>query len=462
MNAEHPILALRIRKAIKQRNANLILLNPRKTRLSNVASDELIYKYGTEVALINGILNLIIVQRLYPQDEIPDQEIKEIRGWAKDYDLNKVSETTKISTEKIKEMAKTLSQTDSVIILSGRDIIQHHQNKDVIESILNLLTITQKIGKNKSGFNLLWESNNSQGALDMGILPDRLPGFEEIEEKKGSDFIQILEKINQGKIKAMYVMGSDPVRYFPDRDYVKSALKKLEFLVVQDIFLTETAKLADVVLPGASFAEKDGTFTSSERRIQKIKKAFKPIDDSKADWKIISDLASWMDNEFKYQTAGDITREIFGIYSKLSQINEEKLEKEGERWGTKNLNMKEKFKKIDYQPLPEDKEYPVILMTGNTQHHFGSLTQRSENINIIEKEGFCQVNPDDAKQTNIKSGDLITVESPKGKVEIKAKINDEIQPGTLFIPLNFEEIQVNILMDKDKLVDRVRIKRVES
>jgi NADH-quinone oxidoreductase chain G len=462
MNAEHPILALRIRKAIRQRNAILILINPQKTKLNNVASDELIYKYGTEVALINGILNVIINKSLYPRDEFSDQKIKELREWIKGYELDKVSRVTEISSEKINELAKNLSQVGSLVILSGREIIQHHQNKDVIDSIFNLISLLGKTGKKESGFNLLWEYNNSQGALDMGVLPDRLPGFAETKEKKGLNFIQILEAINQGKIKAMYVMGSDPVRFFPDRDYVKSTLKKLDFLVVQDIFLSETAKLADLILPGTSFAEKDGTFTSSERRIQKIKKAFKPLDDSKADWEIILNLASWMDYEFKYQTAGDITKEILGIYSNFNQINEVKLEREGDIWEVKNLSLKERLRKMDYQPLPEDREYPMILITGNTHHHFGNLTRRSENINIIEKEGLCQINLEDAKKMNIESGDLITVESPKGKVEVKVKIDDEIQPGTLFIPVNFEEIQVNSLMDKDKLVDRVRIKRVES
>ncbi len=462
MNAEHPILALRIRKALRERNATLILLNPRKTKLNNVASDELLYKYGTEIALINGILNVIIEQRLYPQDEISDQKIKELKEWTKDYDLNKVKEITKVSLVKIKELAKILSQIDSLVILSGRQIIQHHQNKDVIDSIYNLLSLCGKIGRKDSGFNLLWENNNSQGALDMGVMPDRLPGFTEVKEKKGLNFIQILQAINQGKIKTMYIMGSDPVRFFPDRAYIESTLRKLDFLVVQDIFLTETAKLADVILPGTSFAEKDGTFTSAERRIQKLKRAFKSLEDSKADWEIISQLANWMDHEFNYQTSEDITKEILNIYSGQGEIDEIKLKGEGIRWEVKDLSLKEKFKKIDYQPFPEDKKYPIILITGNTHHHFGSLTQRSENINIIEKEGFCFINSEDAKGMSVKSGEWVAVESLKGKIEIKTKINDEIQPGTLFIPLNFEEIPVNSLMDKDKLVDRVRIKRVES
>lgn len=462
LNREHPIMALRVRKAVRKNNATLILLNPRKTRLRNAASDELIYKYGTEVALLSGILSVMIQDRLCPQEEISDEEIKELRQWIQVYDADKISNITGISAEKIKKLARNFSQPGSLIILSGRGIIQHHQNKDVIDSVLNILSLSRKMGKEGCGFNLLREACNSQGALDMGVLPDRSPGFSGIKENKGLNFLQVLDAANRGKLKAMYVMGSDPVRYFPDRDYVESALKKLDFLVVQDIFLTETAKMADVVLPGAAFAEKDGTFTSAERRIQRLKKAFRPMEDCRADWEIISELASWMDYEFEYQTEEDLTKEVLKIYSNLGEVDKVRLTSEGERWELKDLGLEDKVKKVDYQPIVEDQEYPMILMTGNTLHHFGSLTQRSEEINLIEKEGLCQMNPGDAKRLKVKSGDRIALESSKGEIEIRAQIDEEIQQGTVFVPLNFEEIRVNILMDKDKLVDRVRIRRVES
>jgi len=333
MNVEHPIMSLRIRKAVRKNNATLILLNPKKTKLKNIAAEELIYKYGTEVALINGILYAMIEEKLYSKEDFSNHQIKDFEEWIKDYGPDKVSEITEISSEKIKEMAKTLSQADTLVILSGRETIQHHQNKDIIDSIFNLLSVTGKLGKKGSGFNLLWENSNSQGALDMGVLPDRLPGFSEVRENKGLNFVQMLDAINTGKIKAAYIMGSDPVRFFPDRDYVESTLRKLDFLVVQDIFLTETAKLANVVLSGVSFAEKDGTFTSAERRIQRIKRASKPLDDSKADWEIVSQLASWLDYEFEYQTAGDITKKILRI---LKGTNEK-------RTGS-NTNRKKWFK----------------------------------------------------------------------------------------------------------------------
>lgn len=462
LNREHPIMALRVRKAVRKNNAALILLNPRKTRLRNAASHELIYKYGTEVALINGILSVMIQDRLYSQERTSEKEIKELREWAQAYDADKISNITGISAQKIKKLARNLSQPGSLIILSGREIMQHHQIKDVVDSVLNILSLSGKMEERGCGFNLLWETCNSQGALDVGVLPDRSPGFSEMKESKGLNFVQVLDAANQGKLKAMYVMGSDPVRYFPDRGYVESALEKLDFLVVEDIFLTETAKMADVVLPGASFAEKDGTFTSSEKRIQRIKKAFTPLEDSRADWEIISELASWMDHDFGYLRAGDVTKDVLKTYSGTGQIDETVLKDKGYRWELKDLRLTHKFKKVDYQPIPEDEEYPMILMTGNTLHHFSSFTQKSEEINLIEKEASCQINPEDAKRVNVKSGDRIELESLKGKIEIRAQVDEEIEQGTVFIPLNFEEIKVSILMDKDKLVDRVRIRRVES
>jgi len=169
-----------------------------------------------------------------------------------------------------------------------------------------------------------------------------------------------------------------------------------------------------------------------------------------------------MGHQFQYSTAGDVTKEILENYSTLGQIDYDRLEREGNRWDLKDLSLKDKFTRIDYQPIPGDEKYPMVLMTGNTLHHSGSLTQKCEEINVIEREGFCQINPEDAKELDIKSGDWVAVESPSGKIEIKAKINDEIQKGTIFIPLNFEEIEVNLLMNKDKAVDRVRIRKVES
>ncbi len=471
MNLEHPIIALRIRKTQRKNGTFVILANPKRTKLKNIATYELLYKYGTEVAFLNGILNQIIDEKLY---RIEENKIRELKDWVKEYDLDKVSDITGVPAEKIKTVAKFISQKERVIFLLGREIILHHQTQDVVDSVNNLILL---LGNGRKGsLNLLWEYNNSCGALDIGILPDRLPGYlpvndleskkrfenfwkEKLSEKPGKSFNKMLEAILQGSLKAMYIMGSDPVREFPDRNFGLKALKKLDFLVVQDIFLTETAKIADVVLPGASFAEKDGTFTNCERRVQKLKRGFKPLYDSKADWEIICELANYWGSDFDYPQAKDITSEIAEVVPIYSGFKCEQIDENRKRLDLSFEKEKVRFKRADYKKIPDDKEYPFVLITGNTYYHFGTLTQKGENLNSIVSEGFCEINPEDAKNLDIFDGDLIKLESLSGKIEIKAKLKGNIQKGTVFVPINFEKIRYNLLMDKDKLVDRVRIRK---
>ncbi len=467
MNVEHPIIALRIRKAYRKNRASIILANQKKTKLGNIASYELVFKYGTEVFLLGGILNWIIENKAYKADE---SKVTELRDWLKGYSADKVTKITGISKEKIQKTAKKLSKTESFVFLLGRDIIVSQKRARGVFSALNNLTLLLE----KGSLNLLLEHNNSCGALDTGVLPDRLPAllpvdnpeskkrFEifwkaKLPEKPGLDFRRMLEAITQNGLKAMYIMGSDPVREFPDRSFVLEALNKLDFLVVQDIFLTETAKIADVVLPGSSFAEKDGTFTSCERRVQKLKKGFEPLYSSKADWEIICKLANYWGADFDYSQAKDITSEIEKVVPYYSGCRYDEIDNEGKR--TDLSLKKEGFKRADPEEIAEDRGYPFVLITGNTYHHFGGLTQKGENLNSIVPQGFCEVNPEDAKSLNISDKEKVLLESSSGKIEILAKLNGFIQKGTVFLPINFEEIKYNILMEKDKLVDRVRIKK---
>ena len=334
LEKEHPIVNLRVIKSVRMGNV-LALANPTKTKLNRLAQDELIYERGSELALLNGLTRGIVEERLYDQDKtkISKEELDQLRQSVSPYDPEKVFQITGITPDKIKSLANSFAQTESIIILCGKEIFSHPQNKDVIDSLYNLILLTGHWGKEGCGINLLQEDCNSQGALDCGLLPDRLPGFvnvsDESERKKieeiwkaklpdkpGLDFNQILKEIHEDKIKALYIMGEDPLVKYPDKDYVESALKKINFLVVQDIFITETARLADVVLPGASFAEKDGTFTNVERRVQKLKKAFDPLVDAKTDWEIVSLLAQAMGYEFDYPSA----KEIFDEMARVSPI----------------------------------------------------------------------------------------------------------------------------------------------
>jgi formate dehydrogenase alpha subunit len=350
LEEEHPIINLRVIKSVRKGNF-LISANSEKTNLNRFAQDEILYKKGTEVALLNGLAREIMEEKLLDPDKIKvsKDDLDRFRRSVLPYDREKVLQITKIAPDKIKNLANSFARAESIIILCGKEIISHPQNKEVIDSLYNLILLTGHWGKKNCRVNLLWEDCNSQGALDCGVLPDRLPGFvhisdepkrKKIEEiwktklpdKPGLSFNQMLKEIHAGKIKAMYVMGENPLEKYPDREYVKSALDKLDFMVVQDIFLTQTAKLADVVLPGASFAEKDGTFTNVERKVQRLKRAFDPLGNSKADWEIVCLLAQAMGYEFDYLSA----REIFNEIAKVSPIHEnmsyEKIGDAGIQW----------------------------------------------------------------------------------------------------------------------------------
>jgi len=339
LEKEHPIINLRVIKSAKKGNA-LILANPFGSRLRRFAQDELIYKKGTEVTLLNGLVKEIIEEKLFDANNVGFslKEIEELKRKVSNSDIQKVAQITGINTERIKSLAHTLAKTDIFMILCGGEIISNPQNTELIDSLHDLMHLTGHRNKNASGVNLLWKDCNSQGALDCGLLPDRLPGYvpvsDEAEKKKieqvwnikisdkpGLDFNLMLEGIHQGKIKAMYIADADPLSEYPDKDYVETALKKLEFLVVQDVFLTETAKLAHVFFPGVSFAEKDGTFTNVERRIQRLKKAFDPLADSKADWQVICMLAQAMGYEFNYLSPQQIFEElalVSPVHAKMS------------------------------------------------------------------------------------------------------------------------------------------------
>ncbi len=331
LEREHPIINLRVIKSVRKDNL-LLAANPESTRLNRFAQDELIYKKGTEAAFLNGLLEEL-------GENVPQSAKSE------------PSQTTGIPAEKIRELAQTLKKAESIIILCGREIAGHPENAELIGMMHDLMRLIGHHDDDRSGINVLWEDCNSQGALDCGVLPDRLPGYAEvadessrrkveqiwnakIPEKAGLDFNLMLKAAHQGKIKAMYIVGANPVSEYPDRDYVKEALGKVDFLVVQDIFLTETAKLAHVVLSGASFAEKEGTYTNVERRVQRLTRVFDPLGNSKADWHIVCMLAQVMGHDFDYASAAEIFKELTTVSPIHERMSWADLGETGKRWQT--------------------------------------------------------------------------------------------------------------------------------
>ena len=329
LEKEHPIVNLRVIKSARK-GSPLVLANPESTRLGRFARDELVYSKGAESALLNGLL-------------------EELGEKGQQLDKSKLSQATGLTSERIGNLAKALAKAESIIILCGKQIISHPDSAELILKLHRLMHLTGHDDKDGCGINLLWEGCNCQGASDCGVLPDRLPGYvdvaddasrskvEEVWQAKipgrpGLDFNSMLEAAHQGKIRAMYVAGADPVGWYPDKAYVEQALGKLDFLVVQDVCLGETARLAHVVLPGASFAEKDGTFTNVEKRIQKLAKAFGPIGNSKADWYIICMLAQVLQHDFDYGSAAQIFEELVKVSPVHAKLSWRDLGETEKRW----------------------------------------------------------------------------------------------------------------------------------
>lgn len=329
LEKEHPIVNLRVIKSVRK-GSLLVVMNPEHTRLSRFAQDELIHKRGTEAALLNNLL-----------DELGENVAKSAKSG--------ISESTGIPSGKIKDLAQTLKRAESIIILCGREITHHPEVTELLNKLQNLMRLTGHENRADSGVNLLWEDCNSHGALDCGVLPDRLPGYVAISDqaavskveqvwqakipsKPGLDFNGLLDAADQGYLTAIYIAGADPVGKHPDGQYVKKALEKLDFILVQDLFLTETTKLAHVVLPGASFAEKDGTFTNVERRVQKLSKAFGPLAGCKADWDIICRIAQSMGHDFDYASPAEIFEELAKVSPIHSGMNVNDLGESGRQW----------------------------------------------------------------------------------------------------------------------------------
>jgi predicted molibdopterin-dependent oxidoreductase YjgC len=365
-------------------------------------------------------------------------------------------------------------------------ITQHTTGTDNVKSIANLAMITGNIGRSSTGVNPLRGQNNVQGACDMGALPNVLTGYRPIADPEARSLFQekwrlsipsapsltiveMMEAAKKGDLKGMLIVGENPMMSDPDTNHVKEALETLDLLIVQDIFLTETAKLAHVILPATSFAEKEGTFTNTDRRVQRVRKAIDPLGQSKPDWQIICELAREMGaTGFDFGSPEEIMKEISSVTSSYAGINYDRLDK-GEvlHWpcphekhpGTPFLHEKNfprgkgKFFAVDYIPPAElpDSDYPYILGTGRVPFHFhgGSMTRRIEILNKEAPTGYMDISLEDANTLGIKTGEPVTVSSRRGEISIEARISSEVKPGTVFIPFHFSECAANILTGRE-------------
>ncbi|MDK2929886.1 MAG: formate dehydrogenase alpha subunit [Bacillota bacterium] len=485
----HPVIALRVKEAVRQ-GAKLIVADPRKIELAEMADVHLQHIPGTDVALLCGIMRVILKQGLYDEEFIATRTegFEEFARSLEPYTLEFVEGITGVPAGHIVRAARLYAEAERGTILYTMGITQHTTGTDNVLAIANLAMLTGNVGREGTGVNPLRGQNNVQGACDMGALPNFLPGYQKVDDERararfedawgavlprhpGLTVGEMFAAAEEGRVRAMYICGENPVVSDPDATHVRKALEKLDFLVVQDIFLTETAALADVVLPAASFAEKDGTFTNTERRVQLVSKAVDPPGEARADWEIVVDLARRMGYRMEYTSSAEIMEEVALLTPIYGGVRHGRLGTEGLQWpcpsvdhpGTRFLH-KEKFSRgrgrfsvVEFIPpdeLPDD-EYPVVFTTGRVLYHYhtGSMTRRSEGLNWLCPEAFVELDPATARERGIADGDLVRVASRRGEVVARARVSERIGPRTAFMPFHFAEAAANVLTNP--ALDRV-------
>jgi formate dehydrogenase alpha subunit len=480
---QHPLIGSRALTA-KERGATLIVVDPRETPLSAQADFFLRQQPGTDVAWLNGFMNVIINENLQDNNFIKERTegFEDLVKTVADYTPERVEKITGIDAEQLIQAARAYASADSAMILYAMGITQHSTGTDNVKSIANLAMLTGNVGKAKSGVNPLRGQNNVQGACDMGALPNVYSGYQSVAEPAlrqkfekawnanlpsglGLTVVEMMNAAEAGRLRGLYIMGENPMLSDPDINHVRRALDRLQLLIVQDIFLTETAQLADVVLPGTSFAEKEGTYTNTDRTVLRIRKAIEPIGSSLPDWQIICNLAHRLNgNGFIYNSPEAIMSEIAHLTPSYGGISYKRLD-EGQvlAWpcptndspGTRFLH-KGKFTRglghfhsIEYKPTVEetDEQFPLILTTGRTTFHYhtGTMTRKITLLNYEEPTGYMETNPEDARQLGIADGEKVNVKSRRGEIEIAARVTQRVPKGTIFIPFHFAECAANML-----------------
>jgi len=491
----HPVIGMKIKKNVIYNGAKLIVADPRRTDLADLADVYMPHLPGSDVALVNGMMNVIISEKLADTAFIAEhtEGYEEMAKVVEKYTPEYAESITGVPAENIFKAARIYAEAGSAAICYAMGLTQHRTGTDNVKSVCNLAMLTGNIGRPGTGVDPLRGQNNVQGACDMGGLPTVYTAYQAVTneaarakfeqawgvslpDKNGQVLTEVINLAHHGQMKALYVLGENPMMSDPDLHHVEEALEKLDFLVVQDIFLTETAKYADVVLPGASFAEKDGTFSNTERRVQRIRKAVSPPGEAKADWQILGDLSTRMGYKMDYASSEEIFEEMRALTPSYAGINYARLEKGGLQWpcpneehsGTPFLHKdgnfsrgKGAFTAIDFIPPGEvpDEEYPLILTTGRSLFHYhtGTMTRRASALDQHVPEGELEINPELAARLDVKNGEKVKISTRRGSLEIKAKVTDILTPGVVFTTFHFHETPVNLLTESEFLDPTAKI-----
>jgi formate dehydrogenase alpha subunit len=478
----HPLVARRIFRA-KEKGAKLIVADPRNIQLARFADVAVNQRLGSDVALLNGMMHIIIQNSWQAIDYIAQrtEDYEALEKVVKTYTPGKVQKITGVDRRDLERMATLYATNSPASLLYAMGITQHTTGVDNVKSCCNLAMLCGNVGVRGGGVNPLRGQNNVQGACDMGGLPNVMTGYQPVadakvrekfsrawgrpmSERPGLTITDMIPAMLEGKLKGLYVIGENPKLSDPDWNHLSHALKELDFLVVQELFLSETAQVADVVFAAASVAEKEGTVTNTERRCMRINKAIEPIGNTLADWEIICRLSTAMGYEMNYKDPEEIFNEMASLTPKsYAGMAYERLGLDGLQWpcpdfdhpGTLFLHKgqftrgKGKFHAIDYRYPAEmpDEKYPYFLTTGRMFAHFhtGTMTRISPHLDIEQKTGYVTIHPQDAEALAVEAGDVLVISSRRGRMEAPAQISPAVKPGTLFLPIHFGENPPNVL-----------------
>lgn len=482
--SNHPVVGMQIKQAVRQGKTKLIVVDPRRVDLAESAEIHLPIRPGTDVALLNGLMRIILEEGLQDQEFIKERTegFEELKVLLDRYTPEYVAEITGVPGEDIIRAARLYAQAKRASIVYCMGLTQHSVGVDNVWSAANLAMLTGNVGKEGTGVNPLRGQNNVQGACDMGGLPNVLTAYQPvISEEVRARFAQVwgvnslpaqpglplteaMEATHAGRIKGMYLIGENPMVSDPDLNHVEKAFNNLDFFVVQDIFLTETAKLADVVLPTASFAEKDGTFTNTERRVQRVRKAINPPGKAMTDLEIIMALANQMGYPMHYASAEEVFEEIRQLTASYAGITYQRLEEGGglpwpcpaeDHPGTSYLHKgrftrgQGKFHPVEFKPPAEnpDQDYPLVLTTGRSYYHYhtGTMTRRSKALDEFVPEAWVEINQVRAEQLGITEGEMVQLTSRRGQLKVKALLTNRVREEVVFMPFHFAEAAANLL-----------------
>lgn len=493
-----PVVSYAIKRAVKYKNAKLIVIDPRQTKLSSFAYLWLRPNMGTDVALLNSLAKVIIDEGLLDEEYVARRtdNFEQLTKALGQYSAEYAETITGVPAEEIRTVARLYAKATQPAIAYGTGITQQRSGIDSVRAIANLAILTGHI--ERGGIYALQRENNGQGACDMGTLPDFLPGYQHVEhiqarkkfeerwkvvlpDNTGLSAIEIMEQAKSRKINGLYIMGENPCLSFPHLELVTEALTSLDFLVVQDMFLSDTARLANVVLPAASFAEKEGTFTSFEGKVNRVRKAIEPVGQSLPDWEIILRLAAKMGEPLPFSSLQDVTSEIEELVPSYEAYTDSERQDELDKWETMPIYGRQllkgfpRFYPIEYNPWREqlNPDYPFTLLTGTTLYQFGTggRSSRAWRLKKFSSQSFVEIGKADADKLGISHGDMVSVISPVSRLTTTARIIDGLPKGTLFMPISFSETAVNqlfdIVLDEETKtpsfkVCNVRIERVGS